>query len=693
MAKGLLRGAPRAIGCAALLSALAGAAVAQQPAAAAPEASAGGVISYTPAEFAQYQPANAFDMISRIPGFSFSAGDQVRGFAGAVGNVLIDGQRPSSKSVTLENLLTRIPTGAVERIDLIRGGAPGIDMQGLQIIVNVVKKPGGGLTGAIETGVKGYIRKPAGAVAKLQFTRKSGGLTLDGTLAIEKIQPDSDIRQSGVASARQTRRNGAGQITSFGRTALDISNNLYQANASAEYRRAKDLIHLNLGLERNTVPRSEDSRLQTIALAPFRELLEQDTRTDKAELSADYEHQLGGGVTVKAVALHTYRLSDVVSSFVTPTSSTVSTTHGVSGESILRASVQGMKWRGIDMAAGGEAALNKLDSTSGLIVGGRTQVLPSANVQVQEKRAEGFVTLSNRPTSKTSLEVGVRVETSTIRQTGDADRSRSFTFAKPRAIFTWSPNKANQLRLRVERVVGQLTFEDFAASSDLTLGAAAAGNADLQPERSWLFEGALERRFWGKGALVLSYNHREMQQVNDRVAIYTATGVFDAPGNIASGTRDEAKLTLAVPLDRLGVPNTEIRNSISYRTSRVIDPVTGMPRQIAGIQGTIYDTTIIHDVPRWRSTFTIQARYGFVLSAYRLAETRVEERINAVESSWVWKINSSWLLRLEVSNPLPKLMTRNRLTYAPTRAGTLIQSEYRRMFAQQVYSVRLRKTF
>ena len=655
-------------------------------------ASAAGVISFSPENFTQFQPANALDMINRIPGFAFSAGEQVRGFQGAVGNVLIDGQRPSSKSVTLDSLLARIPTAAVERIDLIRGGAPGIDMQGLPVVVNVVRKPGGGLTGALDFGVKGYVDYSVGPLGKLQLTRKSGSLTLDGTVTVELVQADSDSKQSGVASGSLSRRDGTGRYTAFGPTALDIDAHLYQLAASAEYRRAKDLFHLNLGAERMGQPRSEISNLRTLAGVAFREALLQDSRDDKAEASADYERQLGSGVTVQMVALHTYKLNDLLSSFTTPTSSTVSTRRGVSGESIARTSIQGLAWRGVSFAAGIEGAYNTLDSTSGLIVGGVPQALPSANVRVAEKRGESFITLSNKPSKRTSLELGIRVETSTISQTGDANRSRRFTFAKPRVIATWAPDSSSQLRLRVERVVGQLNFEDFAASGDLTLGA-AAGNANLQPERAWVFEGALERRFWGQGAVVLNYTHREIQQVNDRVVIVTPAGVFDAPGNIAAGTRDDIKFTLAVPLAKFGLPHTQIRHTTTVRGSGVVDPVTGEHRKIGGLQATLFDTMFIQDVPKWRSNFSLGARFGYDLGSYRLVEQRHDRRPYAVDLAWNWTIRRDWLLRVQVDNLLPKVIYRYRNTYTPTRAGALVQQEDRRLQGSQIYTARLRKTF
>jgi hypothetical protein len=68
-----------------------------------------GVIAYPPSFFAESQPANAYDMVLRVPGFAFDKGAAVRGLAGAGGNVLIDGQTPVSKTDSLDEILKRIP--------------------------------------------------------------------------------------------------------------------------------------------------------------------------------------------------------------------------------------------------------------------------------------------------------------------------------------------------------------------------------------------------------------------------------------------------------------------------------------------------------------------------------------------------------------------------------------------------------
>ena len=128
-----------------LLAAAAAPAVETAPAAPADR----GVLAYAPGFFADASPTSAYDMVIRLPGFTFDKGAVVRGLADAGGNVLVDGQPPVSKNDTLDEILKRIPANAVARVELIRGGAPGIDMQGKTVVANVVRKTAGGLRAAV----------------------------------------------------------------------------------------------------------------------------------------------------------------------------------------------------------------------------------------------------------------------------------------------------------------------------------------------------------------------------------------------------------------------------------------------------------------------------------------------------------------------------------------------------------------
>src|SRR5689334_3798051 len=159
------------------------AAVAQAaaPLTVAPQPPERGVIAYPPSFFAAAQPVSAYDMVIRLPGFTFDKGQTIRGLAGAGGNVLIDGQPPVSKNDPLDEILKRIPAQSVERIDVIRGGAPGIDMEGRSVVANVVRRQTAGFRAAVTpsayflydhrvlTGIRGEAqwRWPGGRSAEL----------------------------------------------------------------------------------------------------------------------------------------------------------------------------------------------------------------------------------------------------------------------------------------------------------------------------------------------------------------------------------------------------------------------------------------------------------------------------------------------------------------------------------------------
>jgi hypothetical protein len=172
----------RVLGTAAALAvmAAAGLARAQEPPPAPVGEEESGVTSYPASYFAEFRPTTALDMLGRIPGFTFDGGDSsIRGFAGAAGNVLIDGERPPSRGDSLSSVLGRIPAGNVVRIDIVRGGAAGIDMQGKTVVANVIRRKASGLTGSVlgtatvfdDSGI--YYRN------ENQIQRRAGGRSLD----------------------------------------------------------------------------------------------------------------------------------------------------------------------------------------------------------------------------------------------------------------------------------------------------------------------------------------------------------------------------------------------------------------------------------------------------------------------------------------------------------------------------------
>src|SRR5438445_3299736 len=91
-------------------------------------------VAYDAAYYARFSPSTALDMINQTPGFALEDTGTRRGFAGASGNVLVDGEHPIAKSQSLSDILQRIPAKQVLRIELLRGGEAGADASGHAVI-------------------------------------------------------------------------------------------------------------------------------------------------------------------------------------------------------------------------------------------------------------------------------------------------------------------------------------------------------------------------------------------------------------------------------------------------------------------------------------------------------------------------------------------------------------------------------
>ena len=96
---------------------------------------------FTPEDFERFAPRNALDMLSQVPGFTVRDNDQGRGLGQTSMNVLVNGQRLSSKSEDAIDQLRRVTAENVERIEIVDGAALGIPGLSGQV-ANVITKNG-----------------------------------------------------------------------------------------------------------------------------------------------------------------------------------------------------------------------------------------------------------------------------------------------------------------------------------------------------------------------------------------------------------------------------------------------------------------------------------------------------------------------------------------------------------------------
>ncbi|HEV2533711.1 TonB-dependent receptor plug domain-containing protein [Phenylobacterium sp.] len=585
-----------------LINAVASMALAEAPAPSPAADTTASVIAYPASFFAPMGPNTAYDMVRRIPGFAIDDGSSLRGFAGSAGNVLIDGQRPASKTDDLISVLGRIPAAQVERIDLIRGAQPGIDMQGKTVVANVIHKKGQGITGVAAVGQYTTADGYTDPQVKLEGTWRADGRTLEGSLFAFKGHDNSQ------GGGRHVILGPGGQQLDVSQTHNTAPNSVREATAAYEAPVLGGKARLNLTLEDQ--PYDIDSVDVFQHAGRQEDHLQQDAKD--AEGGLHYNRDFGSTLGLEVFGLQHLNRARSTSTFVTATDNQRFALATRGGESIGRGVLHWRPTAALTIDGGGEVAYNWLTTQTAFSDNGAAIPIPAGDVRVTETRGEAFTTATWRPVATLSMEAGVRVEGSTIASTGDVTLSKSLVFPKPRLLITWSPDAADQVRVRVEREVGQLDFTSFAASAALNINGVVAGNPNLLPQQDWAFEAAYDRHFWKTGVVSLTLRHLVLKDVVDRVPVFAPSGAFDEPGNIGGGSENDVVAAFELPLGRFGIGGGTLRGTGTWKVSEVTDPTTGQRRRISGQHPLDASLHFSQDLPRWN------LNWGFDLPlAYR----------------------------------------------------------------------------
>ena len=644
-----------------------------------------GVLVFEPAFFADARPDTAFDMINRLPGFGLMMGDSgTRGLAGAAGNVLVDGARPSTKSDSLDQILRRISAASVARVELIRGGAPGIDMQGQSVVANVILIRTVTTERVMEANAYFYPDGYIGPLLAGRYSRREGDNLIEASITATTDRTD------GTGDGFRRRYDAAGTLIQDADLILWDRFRNVRATGAVQRRVGDGLLRVNGLLGWFGRENAQDVLIRSGAgVDSFND---EESDSINGELGINWTRDLSPRLGLELTGLQRYSTEDYTGVSESAGDNSVFTADSTSGESIGRGVV---RFRPNDRWAfetGGELAYNFLDSATAYEENGVAIPLPSASVKVEELRGEIFGQTTWRPSPKLTIEAGMRVEVSEISQSGDSDLTKSFVYPKPRVQLTWTPWDGHQFRFRAEREVGQLDFGDFVASADIDIGQVEGGNPDLEPDKTTILEAVYERRFWGEGVLTMTAQHGEVEDVIDFIPL---AGGFDGVGNIGDGSFDLFETRLTLPMDKLGIPNARLQARASWVHTEVTDPLTGEIRRFRGNQAFGCGVNFNHDLMggRWSYGFD----HGCNLDkgrALRVREVRAFYNEPFVTLYGQWKPRADLTVRVDLGNATDRSSGYDRDIYTGPRDGApLAFREVRRTQMSPWLFVQIRRTF
>jgi hypothetical protein len=660
--------------------------VATGPAATAPavDAAQQGVLVFEPAFFANANPTTALDMILRVPGFGFDTGDSgTRGFAGAAGNVLIDGDRPSAKTDGLDQILRRISANSVERIELIRGGAPGIDMQGQAVVANVVLRQTVTVEKVLETNIYIYPDGQTGPLLSGQYSRREGDNQIEGSFSA------TNDRTDGTGDGFRRRYDASGGLIQD--AYLDLWDRIQYVRGTGAIQRRVGGGKLRVNGLLNWSSNENTQGVIIRSGAGQDSFSDEESDSINSEVGLNWSRPLSDRTELELTGLQRYETSDYTGVSSQGADSSTFTSDQSEGETIARAVLRYRPNERWAFETGGEGAYNFLDSANTYEENGVAVPLPSASVKVEELRGEVFGQTTWRPSPTFTLEGALRVEVSEISQSGDSQETKSFVYPKPRIQATWTPRPGNQFRLRVEREVGQLDFGDFVASADIDVGQVEGGNPDLEPLKAWTFEGVYERRFWGEGVIDFTYQHSEIEDIIDTIPL---AGGFDAVGNIGDASQDWFQVRINLPTDKLGIPGGRLQARGSWAESTVIDPLTGEERRRAGQLPFGCGVSFTQDLRGGRWSWG--ADHGCNVdrsSTYRTREIREDIGEPFVTLFGQWKPSADLTVRVDIGNATDRENGYTRDIYAgPRDSSPLAYREVRRTRMAPWLFLQIRRT-
>lgn len=554
--------------------------------------------TYSPDYFERYRPRNALDMIEQVPGFQISGGGNGgRGLGQADQNVLVNGERLSSKSDSVRDQLQRIPAKDVIRIEIIDGTSldvPGLSGQVANVIVDLA-----GIAGTFNW--QGEFRTtavdPEWYGGELSVAGTSGALNFTVALSNNNNRfgaegPTLIVNRDGtLVQAEDTIFTGSfDRPTATANLGYDLGDNISST--------------LNLSYTRSYFRRSEGETISGPAIDPQLRSILTAEEGYKYEVSGDITFPVGAG-QLKLIGVESYDDEEfgqtVVSSFEDPAVLTVGsrfTRADGSGERIGRAEYNFPLW-GADWQISGEAAFNHLNRISGLFELGANGDFnaidfPEGTGGVSESRYDISTSLSRVLTDRLSLQVTGGYEFSTIKQSGIAANQRSFSRPKGKASLSWQVGQGFDITAAIERRVGQLSFGDFLARVFLDNDNANAGNNELVPSQTWETRVEVNKSLGDWGSTTFIYEQRWIEDFVDLVPI---PGGGEARGNIDTARRTEIEWATTVRMDPIGWNGAQFVIRLEYEEGEVIDLLTGELRDFSGGRDREIEIDYRHDIP------------------------------------------------------------------------------------------------
>lgn len=628
------------------------------------------VLTYGREFFERFEPLTVGDMMKRIPSVAFLSdvlefdAIRLRGLEPGYSQVLINGRKTPGSEADRSFFVDRIPSELIDRIEIVRSPSADRSGEGIGGSLNIVLKGHQELEG-------GYLRAGGLYFDDEEFKSLIGGVyagkagdwrfTLGGDIQ-GRYNPkskvtnfyDSDLVFAEERELESDTRDGTDY--SFSATA---SGPLAAANLflSAYYTRTdRD--------EREDVTILEGSPLEPDAVEAQDEDIEQDNLSLEASLTLPWS----AGESEFRVTYATFSDDIVSTAFeadpgdaLEPTEREVNdSTDDELGLTLSHALpvAAGRLKLGLDyLDKQRDTQIRVFEFDDGSL---EEDTPPNGIYAIDETRLDPFAKFELPLGARTSLEAGLRYETTSVDVDGDAGRdSNDYDELLPsvhvkHTLAGGGGRLYGSLARTVRRpdfdLIAPYEIEEEPADEDVL-----RGNPRLDPELAWGLDVGYELRLGKRGIAGINLFYRDTEDVIELVSTGEATdagGLVFTADNVGKGEAWGVEFDLSTPLTALGLDETGVFLNAAWLDSSIEDRILGGDRKFQNQPDYVFNVGFIQNVPGWQAAFGLNYRQQDDATQVVLGEIRKTSYDGDLELFLEKRWGETWVLRFTASNLL-----------------------------------------
>ncbi len=591
------------------------------------------------------------EVLGKLPGVEVSGeGQRARGMSRDSVQILIDGERPAGGSRMVAGVIGRLPSGDLERVEILRGSSAEYGGASSVTVNLVMKKALSKRTTALKAAVGLRGNEPTGQMTWTENGGEGGfGWSLPITLNLHRNPTqgttDRQAFPNGVRNVWQ--QEGEEGLFTFREFVLSPRMTWKDSGDSLTI---APLFFDGLG-KRNSDTTSTDLLLPSSDSRTSRET--SDRRM--LRLRVDGEKNLSGSKLTGRMSLNQgNRTVDLVRESTVANVVSTSTEHSSGKETEYNMALRLDKPMGEHLLAVGleHIDLRRKDEQSfgGSFVGASTS-------DASERHSIVWVQDDWSLQQSVVLTAGVRGEDMRLASDGVSQQHGRLL---PSIALRWEPAQQWLLRsslgagLKLPRLDELSNTVTRSIAANTPLEADRRGNATLSPERSLNYEAVLER-YLDQEAGVFGANLyvRATEDFIERRVQLEGVRWVDRPQNEGKALHWGWELDGKVRTDNFGWKGATVKAHLTLPNARVNDTRLGITRMARDTPDYVFSAGVDQSLPQWQSSYGVSVQMSGASKTDIPNEQRATTNAKTtLDAFWLYKLNPIFNLRVNAQNLL-----------------------------------------